>query len=659
MTTRFGGALVVLAAIAVGVYAQQVDWIAGVRNKPSLDVRQYNFAPQRPGGSLSAGNNTITMKPVPLGLSGSDSNHRVWVSGGSGTAEACLINGGSGTAGSQNGSIQINCANTHSGAWTVAPVNGGIQEAAQAAATAGGGTVMVPAGTISVLAAVQLPSLVSLVGAAEAQTILQIANGALAANAAWQVPGVAGTYCVVCLASGSSFVRVRDLTIDANGTNQTWIYYGDITGYNATNAIIERVTVRNHINVGGTGVTHQFLGHSPLGSNTNNVIINSSSIGLSACTVPNGHGAYYIEGTGNRIISSYALNFCDSPYVISECDHCSVVNSVADVGGGQMATPTYSIEGATNSTFENDQCIGTGANGHRYCVGIASLGGGAPVISSGNKVINVSGSHISTILEIGNNNSAFSSADPIFDTDVIGIHADGAGLDCIVLSEYVNKVNIIGGELEACGNSGISIGSTGSTKVVSNVYIDALRINHAASYGILAVNGTTGPPVTGIKIVNSFIGDDNAVPRQQRGIWFQAGTVADAYIVGNTITGNTLSPTFFQNGWGSGSQIGPNITGTGESQQVYVGIGANVASAAVITPSGPIFHVTGTTTIQGMNPAGPPATGTGTSYCVTLISDSGFALATGGNIKANSTITAGKTVALCYDSATSFWYASN
>lgn len=106
----------------------------------------YVFPVQTPGGSLIVGNTSITMTPVPQGVNGSDVGHRLYVSAGTGTAEACLITGGTGTAGQASGAIIINCANTHSGAWTIQSACGGAQEAIQAA---GSGTVFFPAGTYS------------------------------------------------------------------------------------------------------------------------------------------------------------------------------------------------------------------------------------------------------------------------------------------------------------------------------------------------------------------------------------------------------------------------------------------------------------------------------------------------------------------------------
>jgi hypothetical protein len=111
-------------------------------NAPYKLATTYNFTPQSPGGSLIAGANSITMTPVPAGVNGSDTDHYLYVSGGVGAAEACLIIGGSGVAGDASGQIIIQCAGPHSGAWTVGPVAGGIQEGVCALPAAGGEVVV-------------------------------------------------------------------------------------------------------------------------------------------------------------------------------------------------------------------------------------------------------------------------------------------------------------------------------------------------------------------------------------------------------------------------------------------------------------------------------------------------------------------------------------
>jgi hypothetical protein len=132
-------------AVAAEVKAIEQTLGANLQNVFLLRSDLYNFTAQSPGGSLAVGSNTITMAPVPRGVNGSDVGHSLYVSGGVGTAEACLITGGAAVSGASSGTVTMNCANTHSGAWTVASATAGIQEAYQASGGSYTG-VKIPAG---------------------------------------------------------------------------------------------------------------------------------------------------------------------------------------------------------------------------------------------------------------------------------------------------------------------------------------------------------------------------------------------------------------------------------------------------------------------------------------------------------------------------------
>jgi hypothetical protein len=98
----------------------------------------YDFGARTPGGSLVVGANNITLAPVPQGVNGSDVEHYLYVSGGAGTAEAVKIIGGSAVAGAASGTLIIQCANTHSGPWSIRSATTGAQEALIANASPGG-----------------------------------------------------------------------------------------------------------------------------------------------------------------------------------------------------------------------------------------------------------------------------------------------------------------------------------------------------------------------------------------------------------------------------------------------------------------------------------------------------------------------------------------
>lgn len=121
----------------------------------TLNAADYNFTAITPTGSpnLSIGSNTITLPVVPNGVAGTNSDYYVYISGGTGTAEACLVTGGTATPNGLAQTLIITCANTHSGAYTVASATGGLSEAVWALPSTGG-WITVPASSITLYAPV-------------------------------------------------------------------------------------------------------------------------------------------------------------------------------------------------------------------------------------------------------------------------------------------------------------------------------------------------------------------------------------------------------------------------------------------------------------------------------------------------------------------------
>jgi hypothetical protein len=92
-----------------------------------------------------------------------------------------------------------------------------------------------------------------------------------------------------------------------------------------------------------------------------------------------------------------------------------------------------------------------------------------------------------------------------------------------------------------------------------------------------------------------------------------------------------------------------------EFREGYMGVtrGANVASATTITPTGAIFHVTGTTAVVTIN-----IPYTGFNGTITIIPDGIFTWTTAGNIALAGTAVVSKALTMTYDSTTAKWYPS-
>lgn len=89
------------------------------------------------------------------------------------------------------------------------------------------------------------------------------------------------------------------------------------------------------------------------------------------------------------------------------------------------------------------------------------------------------------------------------------------------------------------------------------------------------------------------------------------------------------------------------------------GSSAPVASATTITATGPIFHVTGTTSIATINPPPGYIGGGEGSGAITIIFDGVAAWTAAGNIAvAGTPTTAGSTVSFLFDQSTGKWNPS-
>lgn len=175
---------------------------------------QYQFTSQ-PGGSLVPGNNAITLSPVPEGVNGTDTNHWLYVSGGTGAPEAVKITGGTAVAGAPSGQLIIQCANAHSGAWTLSSASAGIMEAI--VANNGQGVINLPAGPSYLYATLVLPTVVSLRGQGA------ISDGSVNVNTR-----------LICAAGVSPGIAVADgrgtATGQGLGTHSGYHLYGAGTG---------------------------------------------------------------------------------------------------------------------------------------------------------------------------------------------------------------------------------------------------------------------------------------------------------------------------------------------------------------------------------------------------------------------------------------------
>jgi hypothetical protein len=202
----------------------------------TLYSSDFDFTPQSPGGTLTAAvGASITLTPVPLGVNGSDTGHYVYISNGTGSAEAVLITGGSATSGATTGTLTFTPANNHSGAWTVSSATGGLQEGISYL-PAGWNQIVVPAGTTT------LNANVSYMG--KSDVVIVLANGLTLAGAG-TLPAIgANTYIIDQRSSLNGLQKQSDIT-SANTISPV----GGIAHVTGT-AVLKTITVPSNFRYG-------------------------------------------------------------------------------------------------------------------------------------------------------------------------------------------------------------------------------------------------------------------------------------------------------------------------------------------------------------------------------------------------------------------------
>jgi|WetSurMetagenome_2_1015567.scaffolds.fasta_scaffold01336_8 hypothetical protein len=203
----------------------------------------HDFAAQSPAGTLSAGNNAITLAPVPLGVNWNDTNHWLWVAG-TGTPEACLIvSTGPGTAvsGATSGTLILNCSGTHGAGYTVASATAGGKEAEEVAAVAGGGVVCYPTGTATLHATLVVDHwYVSIKGMGKRATYLQ-GDQNLTAVVQFGSDATANSYALYGVLQDLTVTRLLTISpntppVDSVGVLAYWYNYLTLSSVESKNS---------------------------------------------------------------------------------------------------------------------------------------------------------------------------------------------------------------------------------------------------------------------------------------------------------------------------------------------------------------------------------------------------------------------------------------
>lgn len=184
--------------------------------------------------------------------------------------------------------------------------------------------------------------------------------------------------------------------------------------------------------------------------------------------------------------------------------------------------------------------------------------------------------------------------------------------------------------------------ATGVTANSTLIFVDleAMFVN--------TVNGTTLGVTRGYNgtVVGSHISGSRVLlgPPQQ----FYASDPSGGCTAANTLVTPYLN---IKNGnqWLCSTVLNKWVPGWGNSSQQPQPTAAVASAAGLVTPSGPLFHITGALAITGFTiPLGFPVKG-GQTFCV--IPDGTFTTTTANNIALASTAVVNKTLCFTYDTA--------
>ncbi len=258
-------------------------------------------------------------------------------------------------------------------------------------------------------------------------------------------------------------------------------------------------------------------------------------------------------------------------------------------------------------------------------------------------------------VQIGTATTADSLSDVLFG-------ASAAGKKILVLQAKASATQPTLELQSSAGNPCISIGaSTAVDGIGSCGSIYELRLfsgNASASGGGLYLqDGSSHPAIINANTSYGIgLSANNVYAMALSGSGAQvASGMGYCWNTSTTITNQTWNPCInrLANGVLSVATVQDTTTVDGSWRVKYyeAAVGSNVASAATITPTSGLFHVTGTTQITTIN-----LPRTGFTGCLKTIPDGAFTTSTGGNIALASTAVVSKVLEFCYDGTS--WFPS-
>lgn len=578
-----------------------------ISNFPFVFNTDYIYTPQTPGTNLVIGSNTITLNPMPVGLNTGGS---AYISGGIGTAEGVPITGISGNQ------IIVTCANTHSGAWTIQSASAGIAEALRYLwLNFGYGKVWIPGGDYNIYAGINVPmSFAYIEGFGES-----VSNLHVAANANNSTLGflIFNTYAYNV--GGVKSLSIRFIEPDSTDvtTYTHWapaIYYGNGGGLKIQDVLIQAAW----IGVYGTSCNGMDISNLRISSFSRSVWIDYSadSVKIRGLHVYSAYGL-----TNNQSQVMYNNNYGLS---IGQVDDLQVSEYTA---GTYLALFSYTGSQTGGSSFGNlTNCNFDTFGGIVMGDGILQITNSQFSPSGTSQAVYIQGGVLKLSAVRIFNMATQPALQTAFGKRLIRGTISADAILSIENSWIYNQSD----EYFIVSSTATGYIGNAETIVVNNQFVRPTNVayTHAGIYITEAASTSNRAIVIGNNMTDAGSGS---------GVWFFA-TLDEFHVVSrNTAPGLTYT-----------------LPATLQKMLVdFPATTTSVTSASTITPTGPLFHITGTVAINSITtPTGFPYT------TFSIIPDGAFTLVASATIGKSSTAVVGQIMTMTLDQSTSKWFPS-
>jgi hypothetical protein len=587
----------------------QVSAVVSTGTNAGTSLQMENFAwVQTPATALaSAGAQSITLTPCPLGVNASADSLYVHISDYP-NSESPIVTGGTCTSGAASGTLTFTTVNTHNNTtWTLGSATGGLKEAADFLIT--GGEIVVPPGDAVFYAPAVITS-----GPVSVRC---------AAGGGWHYhPYAASEGCVFSSHVGTGdILQIGSDSVQTQGFKLTGINF-DTDSYpissisNSSGLIRVNTTTDNEFLTGDYVYVEHATGVTAANGYWQVTVLDSSSLVLNSSTFS---GSYTGGGTVHRVRSSgAALHFYNYRRAVAQDFSTHQQYQGINIGWGDtVRISRFSLEGMTPNSLVADSVgvlIDTAGGGHYLSEGGIELdahvytteGGpcdGAGYCSAqepyaGVRIMQTAGSTHIDQFDVMRAGTGL----------MIDPHSGDDVLWTTIMNSYFDTSSGAGGLIQPNGS-----GSTILGLVLQNVWF-----TNSAGAGLI-INEASSGSINGI-MANQL----RVFTNRQQGIFLESGTniqVGQSMLCGNglispgsydglLVNGATVSHYAFQNstsglcaGYSSTQRYGVNIASGGQYYRISGNDLSGNLTAGLYNPS-PALHGSVRDNL-GYNPVGP------------------------------------------------------